>query len=120
MENKLECTFYFDDLKVFGGFGEDVHISGYVQETNLECILSINKRTFESMFSLWLTRKLEFCQTWGHYCGVGGYVYCIAEKERETVLHDYQEEGDEFVRIDKVVPIYKVVSFDEYIDMEHG
>lgn len=145
---KTDYWFNFDDLKILGGFKNRVHILGYRDEYDEslepklevgvsylgsdfpdhnpeECILSIDRKLFKKMLDKWLDKKLDYCDSWNHYCGVGGYIYCNAEKGYDTFINEYIEVEDNNINDGlevrkKDIIVYNVKSFDELIDMEHG
>ena len=138
--------FSFDDLKILGGFGDNVHIQGikstYDKTSTMkmevgvsykfsdlpssseeDCILSINRKLFQKMMDKWLDSKLDYCDRWEHYCGVGGEIYCEkVKKEYDTHIYEYNiNEIDDGVKETKRnMVVYTVDSFNEVIDMEHG
>lgn len=125
MEN-FENEFYFfsfDSLEIYGGFKGDVHVPALrIEEGELskdeECILSIERSMFMNMFNEWITEKIQCCDRFGHYCGVG-HVLCSAKRLNDTIMYDYEENEDgEIVVTEIEKTIYQVTSFD--IDIEHG
>jgi hypothetical protein len=141
--------FNFDDLKILGGYKNRVHILGIrdtYDETKMpkleigvsykgsdfpdhfpeDCILSIDRKLFKKMLDKWLDEKLDYCDRWNHYCGVGGYIYCEnVEKAYDTYIYEYinvedNEINDGLEEVKKNMVVYNVNSFDELIDMEHG
>ena len=136
--------FNFDDLKILGGYKNRVHILGIrdtYDETKMpkleigvsykgsdfpdhfpeDCILSIDRKLFKKMLDKWLDEKLDYCDRWNHYCGVGGHIYCKkVTKSYDTVLYDYEEKNGDVKEIKKNIIVYNVESFDKLIDMEHG
>lgn len=137
--------FNFDDLKILGGYKNRVHILGTKDtydetkmpkleigvsykgsdfpESEIEtCILSIDRKLFQKMLNKWLDEKLDYCDRWNHYCGVGGYIYCKkVTKAYDTIIYDYiDSNNNETEQTEKNIIVYNVESFDELIDMEHG
>lgn len=145
---KTDYWFNFDEFKILGGFENRVHILGYRDEYDeslepklevgvsylgsdfhdhdpIECILSIDRKLFKKMLDKWLDEKLDCCDSWNHYCGVGGNIYCEVEKGYDTFINEYIEVEDNNINDGleerkKNIIIYNVKSFDELIDMEHG
>jgi hypothetical protein len=141
--------FDFNNLKILGGFKNKVHVLGIkdtYDETSIpkievgvsysskdfpeneieECILSIDRKLFHKMLGKWLDNKLDYCDRWNHYCGVGGLIYCEnVKKEYDTYIYDYIDVEDSKINdglkeVKKDMVVYTVNSFDELIDMEHG
>ena len=136
-----------DDLTILGGFKDKIHVKGnwteydetkipklevgvsylgsdFPKTINGECILSINRKMFKKMLDAWLDEKIDYCDRWNHYCGVGGDIYCKVEEAYNTFINEYLEvedngENDGIKEIKKDIIVYDVKSFDE-IDMEHG
>jgi hypothetical protein len=145
---RVDYWFNFDELKILGGFKNRVHVLGYRDEYDenlepklevgvsykgsdfpdhdpIECILSIDRKLFKKMLDKWLDEKLDYCNSNGYYCGVGGYIYCDAEKDYDTYINEYIEVEDNPINdglkvVKKNIIVYNVKSFDELIDMEHG
>jgi hypothetical protein len=139
---KIDYWFSFDELKILGGYKDKVHVLGQkdeydeTKEPKLEvgvsylgsdfpdhfpedCILSIDRKLFKKMLDKWLDEKLDYCDQWNHYCGVGGNIYCEkVTKAYDTIIYDYiSNEND---KIEKNIVVYNVNSFNRLIDMEHG
>ena len=145
---KIDYWFSFDELKILGGYKNKVHILGQRDEYDeslepelkvgvtylgsdfpdhfpIDCILSIDRKLFKKMLDKWLDEKLDYCDNWKHYCGVGGFIYCKAEKSYDTYINEYIEIEDNDINDGleerkKDITVYNVSSFDELIDMEHG
>lgn len=137
-----EYFFDFDNLHILGGYKDKVHVQGLsyewdeTKEPKLEVgvtylgsdfpdiieediILSIDRKMFKEMLDKWLDEKIDYCDSWNEYCGVGGYIKCKVEKAYNTWINIYSDNLDE-KPTKKDFTVYNVVSFDEYIDMEHG
>jgi hypothetical protein len=125
MENaNLEFYFFsFDEPHIYGGYKNNVHVQGVKitegeKSTEEDCILSIDRVMYTKMLNEWLDTKINFCDRWGHYCGVGN-VLCSAEELYDTVVYEYEEdEDDELIVTEIERTVYQVTSFE--IDMEHG
>jgi len=141
-------SFDFQNLNILGGFKNRVHILGVMDtydETKIpkmevgvsylgsdspesiieKCILSIDRKLFKKMLDKWLDEKLAYCDSWNHYCGVMGLIYCEVEKSYDTFIYEYIEvedndKNDGLEQRKKDITVYNVKSFDELIDMEHG
>ena len=122
-------SFDFDGLNILGGYKDRVHVQGILMEYDEDddtidtiwedIILSINRNMFKYMLDKWLDEKINYCERWNGYCGVLGRINCDVEKDYETWLNIYPDDPDE-QPTKKDITVYKVLSFDEYIDMEHG
>jgi hypothetical protein len=134
--------FDYDNLHILGGYKDKVHVQGLshewdeTKEPKLEVgiiykgsdfpeiieedvILSIDRDMFKNMLDKWLDEKIDYCDRYNHYCGVGGFIYCSCEKSYETWLNIYHDNPDK-QPTKKDITVYNVLSFDELIDMEHG
>ena len=121
----VECSFAFDDLNLFGVRNGMVFLRGTQFEGEKECVLAIKKADFNRMFKSWIKEKEDFCKRYDHFCGVGGIFYCQGEYFYDTKIYDRESDVD----VDdpnwsdkayKDAIAYKVISFSEQIDMEHG
>ena len=124
-------NFDFDDIKILGGFKNNVHVLGYrdtYDETDpthsslerKECIFSIDRKMFQKMLNRWLDEKLDYCDRYNHYCGVDGFINCKkVTKAYDTVIYD---NGGDWRKdlVEKKLVVYNVGGFDKYVDMEHG
>lgn len=134
--------FDYDDLHILGGYKDKVHVKGLSQEwdetkepkwevgvvyhssdfpevNEEEVILAIDRNMFKDMLDKWLDKKIQYCDSWNEYCGSGGYIYCEVNKAYDTWINEYSEDLDE-KPVRKDITVYDVMSFEEYIDMEHG
>lgn len=122
----MECSFAFDDLDVLGVRSGLVFIRGNVStEEYKECVLAIKKADFNKMFKKWIKEKEEFCKRYDYFCGVGGIFYCIGEYFYDTKIIDAEldidiDDPNWKDKIYKDAIAYKVISFSEQIEMEHG
>ena len=121
-----KCNFSFDNLDLFGIKNGRAFVKGWKHNVeDEECLLAIKKADFNKMIKMWLKEKEDFCKRYDHFCGVGGIVYCEGIHYYDTKIYDDSVDVD----IDdpnwkekmyKPVAVYKIVSFDPQIDMEHG
>jgi hypothetical protein len=121
METLEIYYFSFDSLHIYGGYKNNVHVSAVriIDEENQkdeDCILSIKRSMFMNIFNEWLDKKIDYCDRFGHYCGVSN-VLCSAERLYDTTLYDYGEDEDDEITENKTT-VYQVITFE--IDMEHG
>jgi hypothetical protein len=121
----INCSFAFDDLDLLGVRKGMVFIRGIVSEEDQECVLAIKKRDFNKMFKSWIKEKETFCNNYGYFCGSGGIFYCQGEYFYDTKIIDREcdidiDNPNWKDKIYKSVVAYKVVSYSEQIDMEHG
>jgi hypothetical protein len=109
------------DSEVIGADDEFVYIKEIYEDDDGNyppCVIKVTKEQFMRMISLWIERKAEYYKLWGHFCGVFGNFYS----------EDYIKEGEISLLVNtnrnkpiyKNVPLYKIISFDENCDMEHG
>ena len=106
--------------------GISYNMGDFPESETEECILSIDKKLFHKMLDKWLEEKLDYCDRWNHYCGVGGFIYCEkVKKEYDTHIYEYinvEDDGknDGLKEVKKNMIVYTVDSFNKLIDMEHG
>ena len=103
----IEVAYSFDDLNIFGVYGNEVYLKGTYDIKN-ECIIKISRSLFKKSLDYWLTDKKDYCERYGHFCGAMGSI-------RST---DFEEVIGEFE--DKEPKVYKINSIESDTDMEHG
>lgn len=98
--------------------------SDFPKHIDENCILSIDRKLFQKMQNKWLDEKIDYCERWNHYCGVGGIVYLEEEdvKELDTwELNDYElDENGESVETTHKASLLEVSSWNGHVDIEHG
>lgn len=114
-----QCYFFsFDSIKILGGFKNNVHVEATEITGDEECILSIERSMFMDMVKQWLDIKIDYCDRFKHYCGVGD-ILCSAEELYNTTVYEYEEDEDDNIIVNKIEKkVYQATNFE--IDMEHG
>jgi hypothetical protein len=123
--------FSFDDFKILSVMGSDIYIKGYIvfeacfDDSEYDCVIIIDRDLFQKALNVWLDTKKDFCERYKHFCGVQGDIisndYELVETtyhilDEEKLLNSDEDSGDFY----KNVKGFRVKSFNEDIDMEHG
>lgn len=118
----LECP----STEILGVYGEDIHLltHGFKEHDDdttedIECIILIPEKTYIKEWKKWINGKRNYCELNNHYCGVMGYVTKDNPKLIGTQkINRYNEltEEDDVIELD----VYKIRSFDNEPDFEHG
>jgi hypothetical protein len=116
----MNITYRIDGLDIIGVIGNELHIRGNeVDENYAQCIIVINKKIHNKLFNNWIKSKKDFCKRYKHYCGVSSGFELEGENIGKTNLFiNFDEDTEELIYSD--VNVYRVIKYDEFIDMEHG
>ena len=122
-DNDACLLFDFDDLRILGVFGDDVHVLGSLLNKNDEndCVLVIKNKLFKSLLNQWLIRKKALCELWEGYCGVGSVFVLKYEHCGEAGLNEFKDNVDvdsPYILVSLSVPKFRVTKC--YVDIEHG
>ena len=115
-----------ENSEVFGGFNGFVHCEGFTLDedggdiTKIDLALVIPIGMYLSMQKAYLNKKLDYCDRYGHYCGVFMDVECEAVDDFGTVTLDTDYDDDGNPTTHKELPMVRVKSFSKEIDAEHG
>lgn len=111
MNRPPEISFSFDNLNILGVFEKDVYVSGRIDFDDdnpskfKRTILIMSKELFHESLDIWLKDKKDYCERYGEFCGVWGRLYaCKYELEDEK----------------RSKRVFRIFSFHNYTDMEHG
>lgn len=104
----IEVSYSFDCIDILGVIGEDVFLIG-TPDFEHDCVIQISRHLFKESLDYWLNDKKEYCEHWGHFCGVMGSIRSL----------DCEELGKKEVD-GKLLKLYKVIAIDSDTDMEHG
>jgi hypothetical protein len=116
--------FSLDNIEILTSIKNNIYLRGSIDH-NEPCVIIISQSLFIKAFKLYLKSKNDLYDVYKHFCGVGGFVNSqdYIQIGTTNLLIDIEiaepNRGvDELIYND--VPLYKIKSFDEYIDMEHG
>jgi len=107
-EKIIDITYSFDDLCIWGVYGEDVYLKGIYNFEHV-CVIKISKILFKKSMDLWLEDKKNYCELWGHFCGVMGSIRSFDYEEMDNMVVDEQD-----------LKVYQFNSIEDFTDMEHG
>lgn len=132
-----ETCHYEPDGEILGGYDTNIHVVGRIcPDTEIEykegepnpifdddikVILSIPLEMYLDIQKAWLSEKLDYCNRYGHYCGVFLGMDCIGVDlgVKVTISNGWNDEGNDYNLIE--LPIYQIISFDPTTcDPEHG
>jgi len=128
-ERVIEHAHYsFDHLEMFGVFGKEVHLKGWVrfedddeQFDYHDAIIVLTRALFKKSMDYWMNEKAKFCKHYSHYCGAMG---TITPTENGAVLVGYQNmnvwDKKKEDMVVKEFPIIVFTEISEVVDMEHG
>jgi hypothetical protein len=110
MENKetVEVAYSFDDLNILGVYGNNVYLKG-TYDIEYDCVIKISRTLFKKSLDIWLHDKREYCELWGHFCGVMGSIRSLDYREIDK-MEVYEQE----------LNVYEINAIQEFSDMEHG
>lgn len=131
MADKAEkdtISFGFDSLDILGAFGNDIYIKGFIyfmdddNKEDTDCVIVISRELFNKAFILWLDSKKDFCERYGHFCGVQGHIDSNDYEEigNYRIIDEIKIQDENCRDYLKNVRAFKIISFEEIIDMEHG
>jgi len=119
-----ELNFSFDDLHVIGVMYNKVFVEGWyfndsenIDDSELiKCLLAFDKPLFHIALDHWINNKEQKCESYGHFCGVGGRVICTSFNKIEEEFSIYDG------TLEKEVPIeaFEINYVEQNCDMEHG
>jgi len=109
--------------EIIGADGKYVYVKEIDMTTSDKedwCVFKIKISKFIKIVREWINSKSDFCNRYGHFCGVFGDfgVEEYKEKGKINILVGIDEETEELIY--KNVPLYEVILFEESCDMEHG
>lgn len=114
-EKVTQLSFSFDSLEILGVFGNKVYIRGFyfsqIKDDMIDCVLEFKNKLFKKSLNLWLKDKKDYCERWGHFCGVMGSIRSDNFEEIGSVIFDDEK---------KELRTFKINSIEEFCDMEHG
>ncbi len=127
-DSVMSVIFGFNNIDILGAFDNDIYIRGFFifnddnNNDDSECVIIIDRELYNKAFILWLDEKKKFCETHGHFCGVMGYIgsHDFEEVEKYKIIDEVKIEEEEEEDYLKEVRAFRMISFNECIDMEHG
>ena len=82
-----------------------------------DCILCIDRKLFQKMLDKWLDKKIDYCERFQAFCGVGGYIYCDGVKEVATQEFDVRDLNMWIINIKNQLKKSHIVRFHLGMDM---
>lgn len=123
-DEKEHICFDINGVEIIAALNNDIYIKGYIWKEGSdsiipsiapevdfnECMIIIDRKLFFEAFNFYLDKKKEYCESFGHPCGVFGNI--------EATTFDEEKNNNNFVNIKERQ--FRIKSIDSYVDMEHG
>jgi hypothetical protein len=131
-DSQDNVSFDFSCLEILGAFGNDIYVKGSLYPNDgdgidfryydSDCVVAIDRDLFHKAFILWLDRKKDLCELWGHFCGVWEHIDADEYEELNSykIMDEVKIEAEEWKDYLKTVRAFKIISFNENLDMAHG
>lgn len=137
----VNVSFDYDRLDILGVFGTRVFVKGTLwkiddddpsTDVDNDCVLVINRTLFLKTVGMWLDEKKRCCEAYNHFCGQMGSLRSddydeYEEKDRIRISDTVKMNGLDvdtgdwsYENTTKSVRTFKIKSFDDSVDMEHG
>jgi len=123
MEEEITLRLNPHEDRIIGVIGNAI----YFKPKHENYVLIVKRREYLRILNLYLDSKKDFCKRYDHFCGVFGELQVLEyETYREGFkMNEFNEvedngenDGIEFKEVE--YPLYKVIKFDDHVDMEHG
>jgi hypothetical protein len=94
----------------------------YLEERTFDekpIVLEVPRPIFNKAIKIWFDTKADYCNRFKHFCGVFGS-FLIKEYQQYGEVRILLEINDDEEAIYGNVPIFRVISIEDWCDMEHG
>lgn len=111
-KDNYNVTFSFENVTFLGIVGDYYFILGRLSKNQKKCIIKVKKPIYNKAFKAWANEIQDYCERWGHLCGV--------DFTESTGVIEVTEGWLWSERTKNQIPCKVVHISDIYTECEHG